>query len=282
MIRAHRIQIGDTPRRTKNESRTAIYGRRSCKRRDTTSWKSFAPGIVRNLDHPGSNASLRLQDEDGRIFFEDAGVWRDNPEYQRFMFESSMPAVAALLTGVNQLRIFFDNLFVKDPGLNAPTPWHQDLPYTPMEGELCNLWIALDTVPRENSLECIAGSHRWGRSFRPVTFTPAPKEKVGFNTVEPQPDIEKLREDYSILGWSLKPGDTIAFDGMTLHGAPANGTTKRRHAFVARYAADGAIYTPRGPDEYPQFPDCGLVAGDRLSGHQFPLALGDDTVRLTS
>ena len=58
----------------------------------------------------------------GGFFFEDAGAWRDNLEYRRFMFESSMPAVAALLTGRDRLRLFFDNLFIKDPVIDAPTP----------------------------------------------------------------------------------------------------------------------------------------------------------------
>ena len=140
-----------------------------------------------------------------------------------------------------------------------------------MEGELCSLWIALDPISREHSLELIAGSHKWGRSFRPVSFSAMPIEKQGFNTLEPQPDIEKLREEYTILGWELEPGDVIAFDGMTLHASSANGGEHRRHSFIARYAVDGAVYAPRGPNGYPRFPDCGLAAGESLGGEQFPL-----------
>ena len=58
---------------------------------------------------------------------------------------------------------------------------------------------------------------------------------------------------------------------MTLHASSSNRGNKRRHSFIARYAVDGAVYTPRGPGEYPQFPDCGLSAGMTLDGPQFPL-----------
>lgn len=233
--------------------------------------KVLREGIARNLENRGHNTAVRVSDGEGHMFFEDAGIWRQNPEYARFMFESLMPRVAARLTGCDRLRIFFDNIFIKDPVIDAPTPWHQDLPYTPMDGVMCSLWVALDAIAIEHSLELIAGSHRWGRSFRPVSFTTEPVEKAGFNTLERQPDNTTLREEQTVLCWPVNPGDVIAFDGMTLHASSRNGGNTRRHAFIARYAVDGAIYTPRGPGEYPQFPGCGLSQGMTLQGDQFPL-----------
>ena len=233
--------------------------------------RTIRRGIEANLDNPGHNSAVRVSDGKGRMFFEDAGIWRRNPEYARFLFQSLMPHVAASLTGRESLRVFFDNIFIKDPGIDAPTPWHQDLPYTPMDGEMCSLWVALDDIAIEHSLELIAGSHRWGRSFRPVSFTAEAVDKPGFNTLERQPDNDKLREQHKILNWAVSAGDVIAFDGMTLHASTSNGGEKRRHSFIARYAVDGAVYTPRGPGEYPTFPDCGLSAGMLLRGPQFPL-----------
>ena len=229
-------------------------------------------GIERNLENHGHNSAIRVSDAAGHIFFEDAAAWRRIDEYRQFLFDSTMPVVAALLTGRQELRVFFDNIFVKDPVIDAPTPWHQDLPYTPMEGELCSLWVALDAVSAEHSLELIAGSHRWGRAYRPVSFTPEAVDRPGFNTLEPQPDMNTLRDNQTVLNWAVEPGDVIAFNGMTLHASSANGGTARRHTFIARYAVDGAVYTPRGAGEYPQFPDCGLEAGQPLGGVQFPLA----------
>lgn len=228
-------------------------------------------GIEDNLNNPGHNAAVRVSDGTGRMFFEDAGVWRQNPAYTRFMFASLMPQTAALLTGQQGLRVFFDNIFIKDPGIDAPTPWHQDLPYTPMDGEMCSLWVALDDIAAEHSLELIAGSHQWGQSFRPVSFAAEPVEKPGFNTLERQPNVARLREQHTVLNWPVSAGDVIAFDGMTLHASASNGASQRRHSFIARYAVDGAVYIPRGPGEYPSFPDCGLSTGMALSDPQFPL-----------
>jgi len=228
-------------------------------------------GIEDNLNNPGPNAAVWVSDGQGRMFFEDAGVWRHNRAYARFMFESLMPHTASLLTGKEGLRVFFDNLFIKDPGIDAPTPWHQDLPYTPMHGEMCSLWVALEDIAANYSLDLIAGSHQWGRSFRPVSFTAEPVDKPGFNILERQPNVEQLREEHAVLNWPVSAGDVIAFDGMTLHGSASNGAARRRCWFIARYAVDGAVYIPRGPGEYPSFPDCALSAGMRLDAPQFPL-----------
>ena len=44
------------------------------------------------------------------------------------------------------------------------TPWHQDQPYYCVDGaDTVSLWIPLDVVPRERTLEFVGGSHSWGK-----------------------------------------------------------------------------------------------------------------------
>lgn len=76
------------------------------------------------------------------------------------------------------------------------------------------------------------------------------------------PDIDAHRADYRILGWALQPGDAIAFNFATIHGAPATATATaagRRRVFSARWVGDGAVFVDRQgkgspPFEGPDFP----------------------------
>ena len=57
-------------------------------------------------------------------------------------------------------RIYHDHLLVKEAGTRQPTPWHQDQPYYNFEGRhKVSLWVPVDPVPRETTLEFLAGSH---------------------------------------------------------------------------------------------------------------------------
>lgn len=241
----------------------------------STEWqKRLREGIEQNLAKPGPNAHIINKDDAGNLFFEDAGTWQQNLHYRDYCMTSDMPEIAAILTGSKTLRLFFDNLFVKDHGLCAPTPWHQDLPYTPLMGTFCGLWGTLDQMPRRDSIEFIRGSHRWKKSYRPTEFTTRSlgQERTGFESLEMLPDIENNRHEYDIVGWDLKPGDGIAFDGSAIHSSSSNTSGHRRHAFIVRYALHGARYLPKGGNEYPKFPNCGLFEAEPLEGPSFPAA----------
>jgi Phytanoyl-CoA dioxygenase (PhyH) len=76
------------------------------------------------------------------------------------------------------------------------TRWHQDQPYYPVDGQqVWVIWMPVDQVAAESSLECIRGSHRWKR--------------FGENehTFERMPDIDNARASYDIASWDMAPGD---------------------------------------------------------------------------
>lgn len=68
------------------------------------------------------------------------------------------------------------------------------------------------------------------------------------------------------------PGDAVAFDFRTVHGAPANHSThQQRHAFSLRLVGDDAhFWRPEGVSS-PPFRDVKLAQGELLVGPEFPL-----------
>ena len=83
----------------------------------------------------------------------------------------------------------------------------------------------------------------------------------------PDPDAEGM----TVLEWQMEPGDAVAFDYRTLHGARGNETTRRRRAFSLRLLGDDARYTERPGRTSPPFPGHGMAAGERLREDWFPV-----------
>ena len=62
-------------------------------------------------------------------------------------------------------------MLTKDPGTSKKTPWHHDQSYYPLDGEdIVSLWIPIDRVEEENSVQFVQGSHKWGKWFTPRKF----------------------------------------------------------------------------------------------------------------
>jgi len=234
----------------------------------------LADGVERNLKNPGPLARTYTRNEetsDG-FFFGDAAVWQRVPEYEDFLFHSPVAQIAAVLTGASQVNLYFDGVFIRSKYTPSRTPWHQDVPYWPIEGDqMCTVWIPLDHVPRDGSVEYVKGSHRWGKVYRPKSFFKV-DEDYAFNDsgLKPMPDFANLRDEYELLGWEMNPGDVQCFHGHIIHGAAGNETPQWRRTFQARLAGDGMTYTLRDGDMHPTFPDCGLQPGDPIGGPSFP------------
>jgi ectoine hydroxylase-related dioxygenase (phytanoyl-CoA dioxygenase family) len=73
-----------------------------------------------------------------------------------------------------------------------------------------------------------------------------------------------------IAEWTMQPGDAVAFNFGTLHGARGNETGQRRRAFSLRLVGDDARYTARPGPTSPPFPGHGMKPGDRLRDDWFP------------
>jgi len=213
-------------------------------------------GIERDLESPGPYWRVQSAPGDPGFFGTDYYMWRRISELRRFALEGPGGAVAARILRSNQINYFYDGLFVKEPGTEKPSLWHQDQVYYNVDGrKVAVMWIPVDPVARENCLELIGGSHAWGKSFVPRMIKDARTLERPPAGYEELPDIEAQRERYRILSWDMEPGDCIAFHAMMLHGSRGNRSTSRRRALQTTWLGDDAVYGLRPGEVEPRIED---------------------------
>ena len=68
-------------------------------------------------------------------------MWRWDPDFREFALDSPLPGVGATLLGADRVSLFYDQAFIKEPGTQSATDWHQDLPFWPALGnDIVSLW----------------------------------------------------------------------------------------------------------------------------------------------
>jgi ectoine hydroxylase-related dioxygenase (phytanoyl-CoA dioxygenase family) len=207
-------------------------------------------------------------------FFQDFCNWQRIAEFRSFVFESPAASIAAQLMRSRTVRFFHDHLLVKHPGTTTVTPWHHDQPYYCVAGpNSVSFWTPLDLIARAESLECVAGSHRWSTAgYRPTRFDGSALYPA--DAFDEVPDIEAQRQHLTVRGWDMAPGDAVAFDFRTLHRAPGNPVLRERRVFSSRWVGDGARFVRRGVKGSPPFPHLDIRDGAPFDAPEFPLIYG--------
>lgn len=148
---------------------------------------------------------------------------------------------ACLLEGIDAVRLYHDQALIKEPWSN-PTSWHMDMPYWSFTSKnAISAWIPLDeaTVPN-GCMHMIPGSHRVVEAVADATGTFA-EVKIGkgmsdvFGTF---PAVGKM----DALAIPLPTGSISFHNGMTIHGAGANMTSRRRTAMTFQMMPSGALF----------------------------------------
>ena len=176
-------------------------------------------------------------------------LWRDREDIRRFIRDSGIAAFAGEAMQSREVRLYFDHWFLKEPGDETATPWHQDAVYWPFDGrQIASLWIPLTEVDAASSpLEIVKGSHRWRERFLPARFVPADRSSDWLEAAEGEalPDVEANRSAYEIFCEPTRPGDGLLFSAWALHAAPVNRSSRRRAAVSIRFLGDDARWQPR-------------------------------------
>lgn len=205
-------------------------------------------------------------------FLLDTGVTARIAEFKRFAIRGAAPEIAASLLGGNTVRLYDDQIFVKEPNTCERTAFHQDATYMEIEGDqCCVLWIPVDPVTSENGgLVYVRGSHRDGKRYRPNVFIS--QASLPGSEGDDLPDIEGNPDAFDLVSFDVEPGDVLVHHYHTVHGAGGNRSRYQvRRAATLRYAGDDirTVARPWAPKRLhfeQQFPD-----GSPLSGDDFPV-----------
>jgi len=200
-----------------------------------------------SLAHPGPGASSLLPGTGARTHQDLANPAAFEP-YDDLVRNPEIVDLVRGLFDKPEAWFMYEQVFLKEgAAANGRTPWHQDLPYLPVEGrDLVVLWINLDPVPAETSLEFVPHSHR-GTVFDGSRFAPDdPTAPLYDDPAYPRlPDIEAERDAWSIVSWAVEPGDVIAFHPALLHGGGATLPGMRRRTLSLRFFGEDSRVAAR-------------------------------------
>jgi ectoine hydroxylase-related dioxygenase (phytanoyl-CoA dioxygenase family) len=223
-----------------------------------------------HIDNPSEGALIHKADSYKGEFLEDFCNWQRIPEYQDFVLNSPLGAVAAALMQSDTAQFFHDHYLHKEANSGVSTPWHQDIPYYCVQGsQTVSFWLPLEARDVGLSLKCAAGSHKLDKEIRPTSWSSNESFYEDDSLFMDIPNVEQ--SDFEIKQWAIEPGDVVAFDFRTLHGASANTKKSISRTMSFRLVGDDVRYRQRPGRTSPNFPDIDQHTGERLRADWFPI-----------
>lgn len=234
-----------------------------------------------NLGHPGPLCDEHVKPGEPGRFHDDQFLWHRHETMRRFIFESPAAEIVRQMSRAKQMRLFYDQLFIKEPGTQTATPWHNDQSYWHLKGnQIISLWLALDPVPKQACLKYVKGSHDWKLIHKITSFSgdddrysdPSKESLPGM------PDIDSQLDKVELLAWDMEPGDCLIHHGFAIHGASGISTSgARRRGYATRWIGEDVLFDPRpGTMHYSWLKvglDPKLKPGQPLESEMFPLAI---------
>ena len=199
---------------------------------------------VRALTDPladAANSALR-DDSSGQVGISraDGIVFRPHlvacePELAAFSRHRVFVDLVHDLVG-DDVRLYWDQLVYKYPGMQEEFPWHQDNGYTFIEPQqYLTCWVALSPATVDNGCPWVVpGVHVCGTLRHRWT-------DLGFECLR---EVESARPRPRPL--PLAAGDIAVFSSLTPHRTGPNLTDEVRRSYILQYAPDGATVYPHG------------------------------------
>lgn len=200
-------------------------------------------------------ADARMQAKQGEVFRQLCQVWRGDETLRGLTFHPRILAAVSQLAK-RPMRLYHDQILIKDPRNGQASEFHQDRPYWPLSpAPTVSIWVALGDVPVESGC---------------MSFIPGTHRRTGLQLQVIQ-QARSLFEQAPELEWAerrvvpLRSGGVTFHQGWTAHRAGPNETDQPRVAFSAIYVEDGVKLVSGSDWPYP-----GAKAGDTL-GEGCPL-----------
>lgn len=192
------------------------------------------------------------------VFDQHVNVWEHDEAMKALTLHPNLAAAAKALNGT-PLRLWHDQILIKQPRNNAATEFHQDQPYWPhaTSPNPISAWIALCDVPAEKGcMTFLPGSFRKGD-------LPAQNLSDSRSLFQVEPEFVW----YPRVTVPLKAGDCTFHHGRCAHMATPNFTDDPRVAHIVIFMELSTTYS--GKPHVVTDP-LGLTVGEPLSGALFP------------
>lgn len=195
-----------------------------------------------------------------RVLNQKVNVWRDHGGIAQFSCAAALANIARTLSGADGVRLFHDHLLWKMPGDSKATPWHQDLPFWPLDNpRALSIWIPVDDVDETNGCMMFVPKSQKAGQLKAISL------------VEPEDLFEYARAagvtSEKPLIARLRAGSSTVHSGLTFHYAHANQTDRPRRALALIYLPEGTQYNGR---RHVVTDDVGLLPGEPFHGGLFP------------
>lgn len=185
---------------------------------------------------------------------------RTNAELRSLACHPRLGVTAERLAGL-PLRVWGGDAFVKHPGDDDPTIWHDDLTFVPLDSRMTmNAWVALVDVPAERgALTFIPRSHQRPDPYR------------GDIALAKEIPYSYLFSQWPELEWGarttvpVRAGDVTFHQSRVAHTAAGNTTDDARVAFIVTFTDAEATYHPLGAHD-----PAGLPLGASLPDNLYP------------
>ena len=202
---------------------------------------------------------LRNLSAGSSIFAQFVNVWTQDEAMKALTLDPRIAAAAKELSG-SDLRIWHDQILIKEPGTSKATEFHQDQPYWPHANSPnpISCWIALGDVPVESGCMTFIP----GQQNRPEL----PMQNLGSSSslFEIAPDMIWLPR----VTQPLRAGDVTFHHGRCPHMATPNLSSEARVAHVVIFMPTTTTYTGAG---HVVTDGLGLKIGEPIAGDLFPV-----------
>ena len=232
---------------------------------DTTRVEQLRVAADQSSENPGPLGYKIGNPGEPGFFYYDFQMHERLDAFRWLVFDSPVADYAAALMRSRTVTLYYSNMFIKDAGCEAATPWHEDASYHRMHGlDVINFWIALDRIPAETTLMFKQGSHlRDEPIYKAYHFDPDADYEQPIITRDriDMPSFDDIDDRFATIWWALHPGDALVFTQRTLHAAPGNPLPRRRRTANLMLLGDKATYNAASGEADPPFKDESLVDG---------------------
>jgi phytanoyl-CoA hydroxylase len=217
------------------------------------------------------------KDRPVRAIHQFVNMWKVVPEYREAIHNPTVTAAVRTLMGVEQIRLWHDQIISKPPHDNAKFAFHHDFYFWPLDRpRMITCWLALDDATVDNGcMHVIPGSHRDPR-YQPVDCDLS--EDIHLSPVAQGPG-EPGSLYAEVRTWDadrarpvvLKAGECMFHHCLNYHMTPKNVTDRQRRAFVMIFMPEGTRYNHAQSPDHPCTSYLNLADGSVMGGEPFPV-----------